>query len=203
MKIIFDLDGTLICSKKRLYELFCNLIQSRDLSFSDYWNLKYIGNSNQDILRERFDYTKAEISNFVNGWMKKIESDYYLEMDTLIEGTIEFLERIIQNNSLYICTARQSTGQVEKQLESLSISKYFENIFVTEQKNSKAELLKNSGLKFTKHDWIIGDTGHDIITGKEIGINTCAVLSGFMSLNALISYSPDIIAVNIAKIDFI
>lgn len=203
MKIIFDLDGTLICSKKRLYELFCNLIQSRDLSFSDYWNLKYIGNSNQDILRERFDYTKAEISNFVNGWMKKIESDYYLEMDTLFDGTIEFLERIIQNNSLYICTARQSTCQVAKQLESLSISKYFENIFVTEQKNSKAELLKNSGLKFTKHDWIIGDTGHDIITGKEIGINTCAVLSGFMSLDALIGYSPDIIVANIAKIDFI
>ena len=203
MKIIFDLDGTLICSKKRLYELFCNLIQSRDLSFSDYWNLKYIGNSNQDILRERFDYTKAEISNFVNGRMKKIESDYYLEMDTLIVGTIEFLERIIQNNSLYICTARQSTCQVAKQLESLSISKYFENIFVTEQKNSKAELLKNSGLKFTKHDWIIGDTGHDIITGKEIGINTCAVLSGFMSLDALIGYSPDIIVANIAKIDFI
>ncbi|MDH1365253.1 HAD hydrolase-like protein [Acinetobacter johnsonii] len=203
MKIIFDLDGTLICSKKRLYELFCNLIQSRDLSFSDYWNLKYIGNSNQDILRERFDYTKAEISNFVNGWMKKIESDYYLEMDTLIDGTIEFLERIIQNNSLYICTARQSTCQVAKQLESLSISKYFENIFVTEQKNRKAELLKNSGLKFTKHDWIIGDTGHDIITGKEIGINTCAVLSGFMSLDALIGYSPDIIVANIAKIDFI
>lgn len=203
MKIIFDLDGTLICSKKRLYELFCNLIQSRDLSFSDYWNLKYIGNSNQDILRERFDYTKAEISNFVKGWMKKIESDYYLEMDTLIDGTIEFLERIIQNNSLYICTARQSTCQVAKQLESLSISKYFENIFVTEQKNSKAELLKNSGLKFTKHDWIIGDTGHDIITGKEIGINTCAVLSGFMSLDALIGYSPDIIVANIAKIDFI
>ena len=203
MKIIFDLDGTLICSKKRLYELFCNLIQSRDLSFSDYWNLKYIGNSNQDILRERFDYTKDEISNFVNGWMKKIESDYYLEMDTLIDGTIEFLERIIQNNSLYICTARQSTGPVAKQLESLSISKYFENIFVTEQKNSKAELLKNSGLKFTKHDWIIGDTGHDIITGKEIGINTCAVLSGFMSLDALIGYSPDIIVANIAKIDFI
>lgn len=203
MKIIFDLDGTLICSKKRLYELFCNLIQSRDLSFSDYWNLKYIGNSNQDILRERFDYTKAEISNFVNGWMKKIESDYYLEMDTLIDGTIEFLERIIQNNSLYICTARQSTCQVAKQLESLSISKYFENIFVTEQKISKAELLKNSGLKFTKHDWIIGDTGHDIITGKEIGINTCAVLSGFMSLDALIGYSPDIIVANIAKIDFI
>ena len=143
MKIIFDLDGTLICSKKRLYELFCNLIQSRDLSFSDYWNLKYIGNSNQDILRERFDYTKDEISNFVNGWMKKIESDYYLEMDTLIDGTIEFLERIIQNNSLYICTARQSTCQVAKQLESLSISKYFENIFVTEQKNSTADLLKN------------------------------------------------------------
>ena len=203
MKIIFDLDGTLICSKKRLYELFCNLIQSRDLSFSDYWNLKYIGNSNQDILRERFDYTKAEISNFVNGWMKKIECEYYLEMDTLIDGTIEFLERIIQNNSLYICTARQSTCQVAKQLESLSISKYFENIFVTEQKNSKAELLKNSGLKFTKHDWIIGDTGHDIITGKEIGINTCAVLSGFMSLDALIGYSPDIIVANIAKIDFI
>ena len=30
MKIIFDLDGTLICSKTRLYKLFCKIVELDD-----------------------------------------------------------------------------------------------------------------------------------------------------------------------------
>lgn len=46
-----------------------------------------------------------------------------------------------------------------------------------QNKKSKVELLKNSDIEFDNLDWIIGDTGHDIITGKELNINTCAVLA--------------------------
>jgi len=197
MKIIFDLDGTLICSKKRLHELFCDLVKSRDLSFSSYWDLKFSGNSNQDILKSRFNYTTDKINEFVSDWMQDIESDSYLEIDTLIDGAKDFLEEISQNNELYICTARQSASQATKQLENLAISNYFQEVFVTGQILTKEELLINSGLKFNKQDWFIGDTGHDVITGKKIGTKACAVLSGFMSEAILSSYSPDLIIKNI------
>jgi phosphoglycolate phosphatase len=202
MKVIFDLDGTLICSKKRLHELFCDLVKSRDLSFPSYWDLKFSGNSNQDILKNRFNYTADKINEFVSNWMRNIESDSYLGIDTLIYGAKAFLEEISQNNELYICTARQSVSQATKQLENLAISSYFQEVFVTEQRLTKEELLVNSGLQFNKQDWFIGDTGHDMTTGKKIGTKTCAVLSGFMSYPALASYSPDIIVSDITKFNF-
>lgn len=197
MNIVFDLDGTLICSKKRLYELFCDLSERRDLTFSEYWSLKFSGKSNQHILKENFGCVDPVIEKFVNDWMKLIESDHYLHMDTLIGGVRSFLEKANQEHSLYICTARQSISQVTKQLARLSILNFFENVFVTEQKYTKAELLKRSDISFSKDDWMIGDTGHDVITGKEIGVNTCAVASGFMSEEKLLNYAPDILVNNV------
>lgn len=129
--------------------------------------------------------------------MRLIESDHYLEMDTLTEGAAVFLEEVRQEHSLYICTARQSKPQVTKQLTNLSILHFFKDVFVTEQKHTKAELLKKSDIEFSKEDWMIGDTGHDVMTGKELGISTCAVLSGFMSETALLAYGPNKIFKNL------
>lgn len=201
MKIIFDLDGTLICSKKRLYELFCDLTKSRELSFSGYWGFKFRGYSNQDILKNEFDYPEEKIKKFITLWMNKIEDSYYLEMDTVIEGLKEFLEKISINNQLYICTARQSIAQVNTQLKNLAILEFFEDVFVTEQYSTKTELLLNSGIAFSKNDWFVGDTGHDIKTGQQLGMKTCAVLSGFMSESALKGYEPDSIINNVTLLD--
>lgn len=201
MKIIFDLDGTLICSKKRLYELFCDLVGNRDLSFDSYWQLKFYGNSNQDILKNKFSYSDEYIDIFVADWMSKIETDYYLAMDIPIEGLLEFLNQIKVENQLYVCTARQSIAQVKKQLKNFNILDRFDDIFVTEQKYTKADLLIDSGIILSNEDWFVGDTGHDINTGKQLGIQTCAVLSGFMSENALKTYSPDRILVNVTYFD--
>jgi hypothetical protein len=39
------------------------------------------------------------------------------------------------------------------------------------------EILKRSGIIFFEEDWMSGDAGDGIYTGKKIGTNTCAVLS--------------------------
>ncbi|SDG53233.1 HAD family hydrolase [Phytopseudomonas seleniipraecipitans] len=201
MKIIFDLDGTLICSKKRLYELFCDLVNNRQLDFNAYWELKFSGCSNQDIIRDKFQYSQDRVDNFVACWMGDIEDNHYLAMDTPIVGLAGFLDRASSNHKLYVCTARQSAEQVKKQLQRLAILDFLEGVFVTEQKSSKAELLLESGIVFSKRDWFVGDTGHDIKTGKEIGTQTCAVLSGFMSEVALKCYNPDIIINDVTLFD--
>ena len=201
MKIIFDLDGTLICSKKRLYELFCNLLDSRKLNFKYYWDLKLNGYRNQDILKSKFGYSEDQIKIFVNNWMKNIEADHYLEMDTAFAGLHGFLEKISINNQIYICTARQSVQQTMNQLKDLDILDFFDDVFITEQRVTKTKLLLNSNLVFSESDWFIGDTGHDITTGKQLGIQTCAVLSGFMNESALKSYKPDRIIDNVTLMD--
>ena len=193
MKIVFDLDGTLICSKKRLYELFCDLVGTKELTFESYWKLKFLGNTNQDILKNEFKYSEEKIEFFISTWMLKIENDEYLKMDTLINGADNFLCEISKGNQLYICTARQSFTPAIKQLNKLEILGFFKEVFVTKQKFTKKELLINSELKFSKEDLFVGDTGHDIITGRELGMKTCAVLSGFMSKDRLELYSPDFI----------
>lgn len=200
MKIIFDLDGTLICSKKRLHELFCDLVNSRELDFSAYWDLKFNGCTNQDILREKFNYTDCLVANFVNDWMSKIETSYYLNMDTLIKDASEALHGFSQHHDLYICTARQSAVQAVLQVQNLGILGFFKQIFVTEQNKSKIELINGSGLSFSSDDWFVGDTGHDILTGKALNIKTCAVLSGFMSKEALKAYDPDYIISSISSL---
>ncbi|WP_151802436.1 HAD family hydrolase [Acinetobacter guillouiae] len=201
MKIVFDLDGTLICSKRRLYELFCDLVKSKQLSFESYWDLKFLGNTNQEILKNEFNYSEDEIKSFVDNWMLNIENDKYLDMDTLIDGVQKLLFEISKDNDLYLCTARQSKHQAFKQLEKLGILHFFKKVFVTEQKKSKKQLLIDSGEVFSNNDYFVGDTGHDVLTGKELGMTTFAVLSGFMSRAKLKFYSPDFIICNITALE--
>lgn len=201
MKIIFDLDGTLICSKKRLHALFCDLVKTDKLSFDAYWNLKFAGYTNQEILKNKFGYSTDKINFFVHHWMLNIESNQYLDMDSLIVGVDKFLCEMNKINELYVCTARQSAPQVIEQLKKLGILDFFKKIFVTEQIKSKKQLLIDSGLVFSSQDCFVGDTGHDIMTGKELGMVTFAVLSGFMSEAKLQLYSPDHIVNDITVLD--
>ena len=201
MKIIFDLDGTLLCAKKRLYELFLDLLENEHISYDSYWNLKFSGSKNVDILRNCFGYVDAKIDIFLINWMNKIESDYYLDMDVIIAGAEKTLEKYCEGNELYVCTARQSVSQVQKQLRNLGVFDFFQEVFVTEHKVSKEEVIKRSGIVFSKEDWMVGDTGYDINTGKRIGTNTCAVLSGFMSERSLGDYSPDLMIENVTYLD--
>ena len=73
---------------------------------------------------------------------------------------------------------------------------------ITEQKHSKINIIKNNVI-VKSEDWFIGDTGKDIETGKILGINTAAVLSGFLNKNCLIEYNPDIIIENVTKFELI
>ncbi len=193
MKIIFDLDGTLICSKKRLYDLFCFLVDDNKLSFSAYWDLKFAGHTNKEILVEAFGFSSIQVQVFLEKWMALIETDQYLKLDKVIEGIPRFLLDLKKEHRIYLCTARQSMAMLAVQLNNLAIADHFEQIFITEQRVSKEQLLIDSGLGFGSEDWIVGDTGHDILTGKALGLRTCAVLSGFMSEASLAKYEPDLI----------
>jgi len=192
MNIFFDLDGTLIDSRQRLYQLFQSLVPTSELSFDEYWALKRNKISHKEILLSKFNYSNDQYSDFEKKWMSEIELEKWLQLDTPFEGIIDLLIPLSKNHDLFLVTARQSESIALEQIKSFGWENIFTKILVTQQRQEKHDLIKNA-VRITLEDWFIGDTGKDIQTGKLLGIKTAAVLSGFLSKESLIPYQPDII----------
>lgn len=193
MNLIFDFDGTLINSKMRLYRLFQKLAPAVKITYEEYWNLKKSKHSNQDILTQHSVIEPVEIDRFHSNWMKLIESEEFLALDEPFPGLDSSLNTLQKHAKLHLCTSRQLREPAIAQLERIKLDHYFDQILITHQTSTKEDLIRKHIPYLSHNDWIIGDTGKDIQTGKVLGIRTCAVLSGFMSSAALIDYKPDII----------
>ena len=190
MNIIFDLDGTLIDSKFRLYKLFQDLVPESSLSFGDYWEIKKEKISNEHILKNLYSYGDEKTNNFLNSWMSLIEAPKYLELDKNFPGTQYFIKNNLCRFNLYICTDRQFVNSTIFQLKYLGLFEYFKKVLVTEQKRKKEDLIIDEVPDLSSEDWIVGDTGKDIEAGHALRIKTCAVTSGFLSLESLLPYRP-------------
>jgi len=199
LKIFFDLDGTLIDSKERLYRLFQHLIPASSLTFDEYWGLKKNKIDHRKILETKYYCAEQEVVSFNRNWMEKIESPEWLALDKPFKGVTNFLEAQKKENELYLVTARQFELSVLKQIANFGWINIFTKIFVTQQKVDKIDSIKNV-ITTNSNDWFVGDTGKDIETGKKLGIQTAAVLSGFLSRKELMEYEPDLIIDNV--IDF-
>lgn len=191
VKVFIDLDGTLLDSSDRLHRLFADLVPNSALTKEQYWKLKRAKVGHAQILSQFFNYSSEQIQCFETAWLNQIELDSYLQFDKLHDGVLENLQKLSQQNILFLLTSRQSRSGVCQQLQKFSVDQYFQEILVTEQKLEKKELIKS--VNFGTNDWVVGDTGHDILTGKQLNMHTAAICNGFMSRELLHSYAPDLI----------
>jgi phosphoglycolate phosphatase len=201
MNIFFDLDGTLLDSKPRLYNLFQKLVPESDLTFDAYWALKKNKVSHKELLITNFGYSDESLKFFQYQWMEKIEKQEWLDYDKPFEGVIEFLTELKAYHNIYLVTARQFREVALTQLQNLGFSGVFNEVFVTSQKLEKHDLVKDA-VKTSYLDWFVGDTGKDVQTGKILGMKTVAVLSGFLSEQKLKDYNPDLIVENVTCLEF-
>lgn len=193
MNIVFDLDGTLIDSKRRLHRLFQQLAPSSALSYEQYWEFKQNKLTNETILSRELGYEKDAIDVFVKEWIGLIETPEFLELDANFSGMQEALSRLKYHADLHVCTARRLREPVLHQLERLGLRPYFSSILVTEQKYSKEAMIAAHVPNLNVGDWMLGDTGKDVQIGRLLNIQTCAVLSGFLNRKTLLEYGPDLI----------
>jgi phosphoglycolate phosphatase len=199
MNIIFDLDGTLIDSRLRLYRLFQHLAPDSPLSYEKYWAFKERKISNETILSSELGHNQDQIARFVRHWMTLIESPAYLALDKNFPGIHSALARLQQQADLHVCTARQLRQPVLDQLANLGLLKFFKQVLVTEQIERKETLIASHVAGLSSQDWLVGDTGKDIQVGKLLNIKTCAVLSGFLNRESLQTYEPDLIIDSVGK----
>ena len=192
MKIFFDLDGTLIDSKDRLYRLFQHLVPVSNLTFEAYWDYKKNKIDHKKILETRFSFLEKDILHFQRSWMNMIEMPEWLAFDKPFKGVTAYLNELKKQHELYVVTARQFETSVLMQLTDFGWTSFFTKVLVTAQKTEKIDLINNA-IAINSSDWFVGDTGKDIETGKSLGMQTAAVLYGFLNKEKLIEYKPDLI----------
>lgn len=191
-RIFFDLDGTLVDSTHRLYDLFAELIPENYLTYEEYWRIKRIRINQHDLLCRYFNYSEAQIEQFRKDWMNNIEDPARLDTDTPLHGVSELLQRLSHKKELYLVTARQYPDRVNEQLHQFGWSGFFTGILDTQQQQSKASLIRST-LHPNITDILVGDSGEDMMCGKELGMKTIAVSSGILNPEVLLEYQPDAI----------
>lgn len=197
--IFFDFDGTLIDCSARLYNLFIELVPESNFTFDEYWRIKRERVNQQKLLMGTFNYSEDEVREFKIKWLSKVEEIERLKSDLPFQYSEILLKRLYDKYNLYIVTNRQSKQLVIEQIKSYGWSSFLQKILVTEQLQTKEELIKKH-CQISSKDYLIADTGEDIISGKKLGIKTIAVTSGFLNKKILEEYKPDLIISGIGEI---
>lgn len=202
MNIIFDLDGTLIDSSERMYQLFQTLVPQSLLTKSEYLKLKRDKISHKMILEKYFPDVLFEDFNLK--WMQEIEKEKYILLDQNYSDTIYILDKLSKKYDLFLLTSRQSKNELIKELQRLKLEGFFTEFFITKGKYSKKELLYNyekycSGF-LDNVKYYVTDMGDDILIGNELKLVTIAILHGFMNEVRLKEYYPNYIISNLAEL---
>lgn len=190
LKVFWDLDGTLVDNRYRLYELFCVLTETDFLTFDEYWSYKFRGYGQGKML-ELIKYDKKNHSEFQRIWLKEIEKEEWLKKDILQKDAKETLEVLFWSGiSQYVITNRQFIRNVEEELKWLNIPHFFNGISTTALKGKKADEMRKS-FDVSGNDFMIGDSAEDIMAAKELGIHSIAICTDVRNEKLLKKYEPE------------
>ena len=177
--IFLDLDGPILEGKSRHYKCYIDIISRLGgipLDLNIYWDMKR-SKITRDIILEKSDF-EASYSDFFKSWMKNIENEKYLKLDTLKPQVIETLEvwKKISNN-IVLVTMRQNRNYLIQQLKDLNVYSFFDEIIdcPPQRENTKYEALKNKNFE---NAIFIGDTEEDTKTAKMLHIKSIGITNG-------------------------
>jgi len=195
--IIFDLDGTLLVHKLKLYEAkkeFLNRLRERlqgSIESSTDFPIAYILNE----LSEEDRITAFKILNEVFEPFEMMAAEV-AELREDVKVTLEFLKS--RGIKLAIAT-NNSRKSVELCLKNTMISTYFDVIVTRDdvldlKPNGKMILrtVEKMGVK-VEEAIHVGDTIYDVIAAHEVGVRSIAITGGAHSRELLLSSNPDYI----------
>lgn len=179
--IAFDLDGTIIDSRKRHSALLNDILKSKEIHIplDDLIEFKRNGKNNIDYLVSKgIDEKTAQ--DVQKEWVEHIEDIKYIDIDTLYDDSISLLEKN-SNNRIIAITARKNKANVYYQLYKLGIIHYFSDIcIVTPGKSAQAD--KQKYIEDNNVKVLYGDTLIDYRAAKACNIKFIYRSNGFHSI---------------------
>ena len=203
MKVFCDLDGTLIDVSVRNYRVYTEVVElfgGQPLDKDIYWDLKRRKTKWPELLPMSELLPDIE-KQFLDEFIKKIESPDYLKLDTLFPGALDALDSIAHTHECYLVSLRRNRRNLLEELAWLQLAPHFKSV-LTGHSESDGYDVKIALIKEVLGDdrgVIIGDTEADIVTGKELGMHTVAVTSGIRDEQFLNALHPDYTATGIVE----
>lgn len=183
--IVFDLDGTLLDSRKRHVILLQDILKEKNIIISDYVLDKYLDYKSNGFSTKKFLINECNLLPLVaeecsNLWAMKIEDPLYLCNDILYGDTLEVLFNLSSKYILVLLTARNSESNLRKQIYDLNIANYFQEVICVSPFKAREE--KQNALSSLENVYmIIGDTEIDYYASLRVGTIFCALNRGFRS----------------------
>lgn len=198
--LLFDLDGTLIDSKRGIFNAVNYTLDQMKIDPADRPAdmSPFIGPPLRDSFKELFNFSteKAEAAT-------SVYRDYYGKKGLFEYDVITGVENAIRHLAgkgvaMYVVTSKAEEYAVQI-INSLSFGQYFKNITGCEidgRRSSKHELILHTlnliDVEPSEHVIMIGDRYHDIRGAKAAGISSAAVLYGYGSSEELLNESATI-----------
>jgi len=204
--IIFDLDGTLLDSKKvivnavnyTLYELGLKKKSGSQI-------IRQVGTGTSELIKKISglkDMAGVEkgVKLFTQYWNNKLvgESRLFPNVKRVLEHFSDKRQFIVSNGSMMI---------IEKALENFKIKKYFQKIISGDDEDclkpstcpiDKAINIRDIEQK--ERTIMVGDMEVDIKTGKKAGIKTCGVTYGLGKTEDIKASKPDFLINDILQL---
>ncbi len=205
--ILFDLDGTLIDSTEAILESFEVSFRDFNLNMPSSELIKSLIGHPLEIMYEGLGVEKNNIQPIINSYKKH----YRLiskEKTTLLPFAKDALKEAQKFATLGIVTTKTKRYSLEL-LEHMDILKYFAVIIgredVEKPKPHPEPVQKAMSLLNTTKDltWMIGDTPMDMISARDAGVQTCAVLCGYGNAQELSAITPNLFLTSQEAVKFI
>ena len=203
--LIFDLDGTLIDSKRDIITAVNFTLRNLNLKEKTSEEIiSYIGNGVRDLLNKSL-YPRNE--NLLEKGLAIFE-DYFAEHsldETVLHPHVEEILEYFKDKILLVVTNR-TKRMSEIALRGLEIIGYFKDIIGGDDETClkpSACPLEKAFSRFISNrqkSMIIGDMALDVLAGKNAGILTCAVTYGIGRKEDILKAEPDYIIDDIVKL---
>ena len=193
---LFDLDGTLIDSKRDIADSVNYTMKTLGLPLLENETIyEFVGNGVTPLIKKSVE--AAGGCDFPHAL--KVFLEYYDQhlLDTTLpfRGILEILQHFKDKQKIVL--TNKSQGFSQKILRGLKMDHYFEEIFGGDTSFPKKpapdivyHLLKIFGIS-PNQAVMIGDSRVDMETGRNAGILTCGVTYGFRPRQELEEFKPD------------
>lgn len=199
--LFFDLDGTLIDSKRGIFNAVNYTLNKMEIKAenrpSDF--NPFIGPPLRDSFRDLFNLT-AEDAEIATVIYREYYSKTGLYEYSIYDGIPEALNQLFERGFTISLVTSKAESYARLIIESTPFIKCFQTVSGCEldgRRSSKHELINYTLHKLkispSADVLMIGDRYHDIRGAKLAGVSSAAVLYGYGTRDELIDESPDII----------
>ncbi len=196
---IFDLDGTLIDSKKDLAQAVNAMRRHLDMEpLADEVVYSYVGNGAPVLVKRamRAGATEAELKYALDYFLSYYR-DHMLDHTRLYEGVQEALDRLRKEGAAMAVLTNKPVRFSEAIVNGLGLGDYFFRVYggnSFEQKKPHPvgiEKLLEESEEERGRSWMVGDSAVDVKTARNAGIGAVGVTYGFQP-ETLVEEPPDL-----------